>query len=254
MRITLVERKGQVSCQKTDEGTSLRPRPAITDSHTPSFIPASQTEEVRILKLVLAIQSHLTSPHLTSPTSKHYNTTHRGLTTTPAPSRAPRINLPLRPPQPAHHLTHFPPNNLPNTEHGSPTAPLPPPHQALLPSKTLRLGHQIPTSEPQTRPQPIAPINRRRHDASKIVVRTIAITTSSPTTTSTLPSTLNLVPLRRRTMQLRRCATLATQSHRNHHRTTSSHALAAVARHVPIRLGIDPSIAPLSEVVGGARR
>jgi hypothetical protein len=39
MRITLVEKKGrfQVSGQKTDEGTSLRPPPAITDSHTIQF-------------------------------------------------------------------------------------------------------------------------------------------------------------------------------------------------------------------------
>lgn len=126
-----------------------------------------QTEELRILKPAI---HHLTSPHLNSPTSNHYNNHHRGLTTPPAPSRAQRINLPLRPPQHTH--THLPHNNLPKTKHGSPTAPLPPPHQTLLPNKTLRLGQQIPTPEPKTRPQPIPPINRRRHDPSSII-RTI---------------------------------------------------------------------------------
>jgi hypothetical protein len=246
MRITLVEKKGQVPgflSKDRRRDISL----ASTGHHRLSHSQFHTCISNRRSPHLETRPRHPISPHLTSPHQPPN-------TTTPPTVASPLLQLPRELRESIYLFALLNPNNLSNTEHGSPTAPLPPPHQALLPSKTLRLGHQIPTSEPQTRPQPIAPINRRRHDASKIVVRTIAITTSSPTTTSTLPSTLNLVPLRRRTMQLRRCATLATQSHRNHHRTTSSHALAAVARHVPIRLGIDPSIAPLSEVVGGARR
>jgi hypothetical protein len=245
-------RKGkfQVSCQKEGEGTPLRPRPAITDSHTIQFHTWISNRRTPYLE---TRPRHLTSSH--QPPTSNYNTTHRGLTTPSAPLRAPRINLPLRPPQ--HAIAHLSRNNLPKTQHGSPTAPLPPAHQTLLPSKTLRLGEQISRLKSKTRPQPLAPINRRRHDASNPIIGTISNPTSTLTITTTTtppPSTLSLVPLRRRTMQLRRRAAIAAQSDRDHHRTTPSHALAAAARNVPISAGFNPALAPMSEVVGGARR
>ena len=256
MRITLVEKKGQVpgflsKDRRRDISLASTGHHRLSHSQFHTWISNRRTPYLETRP------RHPISPHLISPTSNHYNTTHCGLTTPPAPSRAPRINLPLRPPQPAYHITHRSPNNLPKTKHGSPTAPLPPTDQILLPSKTLRLGEQIPILESKTRPQPLAPINRRRHDASSSIVGTISNPTSTLTITTTTtipPSTLSLVPLRRRTMQLRRRATLATQSDRDHHRTTSGDALAAAARNVSIRVGFDPSTSSLSEVVGGARR
>jgi len=201
---------------------------------------------------------HLISPHRPPNT---YNNHHRGLTTLPAPSRAPRNNLLLRHPQLTH--TNFPPINLPKTKHGSPTAPLPPPHQALLTIKTLRLDQQIPTQKPKTRPQPISPIDRRRHDPTNLIgtiepnqtsAFTIALAITLTATTTIPPSTLSLVPLRRRTLQIRRRAALITQSNRDHHRAAPGHALAAAARNVPLTPGVDPARAPMSEAVGGARR
>ena len=55
-------------------------------------------------------------------------------------------------------------------------------------------------------------------------------------------------------MQLRRRTSLATQPNRNHHCAAPGHALAAAARNVPIAPGVDSARAPLSEVIGGARR